>query len=563
MKKLTLLPLVMSIFLVFSMFLISDATTPTNIVPGDTFIYNISTWDVNWKELIPPEEAPFNLDNFVLDLSGSTLGVKVMDTYSNGYYLLDFYVILGKTIVIPLPEDTPQEVIDIIGTEFSLEKGIGIGIGSLPGTDFIAMLDEEEDAGGAPFYLNPSQWNRYETELNNIPDVAVNVTNVAGSDFSVKIDGTTSGGVDIAVTIVWFREGDNAGVFKSISGTIDGDITEDGIDDHLEVALTFTEKQQNPLSPDIKSLSDIVVSLPTAQMTYSISGFSTATNDQIDDVLVYAQDFINDLEGLNILKYDIEAVKGCYYKTRIEVYDIEQSKLVEAVNELWWNGFTGFPVFLNDNFYPPPYDAWSPSVALVPLGAPGITPDWDMWAASTHTISGINEYLEKSLESFLKDETATSMGIDLNTYDSLYQLRESGDIMFFYSESKLDLNFNANQMDELLPGLESTSKASIKLTSNSWLAYTKEGILAGAGVNVEADLSVTDIPLFEGNNLETGSVSLEVQLEAQSDQVSSIPDPEKANPIGEEGPSITPGFEFIVPLAVMAVAVSFSKSRKK
>ncbi len=562
MKKLTFLPLVVSILLLFSFFSGSNATTPANIEPGDTFVYNISTWDVPWKELIPPEEAPFDLEAFVLDLSGSTLGVKVMDTYSNGYYLLDFYVILGKTIVIPLPDDTPQEVIDIIGPQFNLEKGIGIGIGSLPGTDFIAMLDETEDAGGVPFYLNPTEWNRYADELSNLSssEVTVTITNEAGSDFSVKIDGTTPDGVNIVVTAVWFREGENPGVFKSITGTVDGDITGDGISNHLELALTFTEKQQNPLPPEITNLNDIVVSLPTAEMTYSITGFSTATNDQIDDALTYAQDFINDLNGVNVLKYDVEATTGCYYRTRIEVYDPEQAQLVETVSELWWNGFTGFPVY-EDTYSITPYDAWSPSVALIPLGAPGITPDWDMWSASTHSISGIVEILEKSLESFFTEESVTDLGIDLNNYDTLYQLRESGNIMFFYSEGKLDIEFHANQMQEMPPELQSTSKLSLTIDTNSWIAYTKEGLLAGAGEDIVAALTVTDIP-FDGSTPETGSVNLEIQLEARSDRVSSIPDPVKASPFGEESPGLTPGFEFIIPLAVMVIVVSFSKKRK-
>ena len=102
MKKLRVLSVAM--LMLSSVFLLSvDASVPTNILPGDTFTYTVSTWDVPWDELISPTEAPFDLADLVFDLSGSTLGVKVMDTYSNGYYLLDFYVVLGKAIEIPLP----------------------------------------------------------------------------------------------------------------------------------------------------------------------------------------------------------------------------------------------------------------------------------------------------------------------------------------------------------------------------------------------------------------------------------------------------------------------------
>ena len=549
-------------------FLPVDATLPSNIAPGDTFTYTISTWDVPWEDLIPPEEVPFDLANFVFDLSGSTLGVKVMDTYANGYYMLDFYVVLGKTIVIPLPDDVDPTVTDVFGTELTFDKGLGLGFGSFPGSDMTELIAETEDTFGLPFYINPTEWNTYETKLGKIddPDVTVNVTNVEGSDFEISISGTTSEGVDIVFSVAWFRDGDNAGVFKSISGTVDGDINNDGTSNHLEIALTFDKKVQNTLPVEIINKDDMIFSLTTAEMTHSVTGFSTSLNDQIDDGLVYAADMVTDLEGLNVLKFDIQQVTGCYYDTRIEIYNPDTELLEEVVAELWWNGFTGFPVTDSDEYYMSgsPYTRWTPSIGLMPTLAPGITPDWDMWKASTISISQVLELVEKSLETFASQEEVTSFGLDLNTLDSVYELRESGNMMFFYSESQLNLDWDASKMDTMPEGLKTTSAISVEASLNSWLAYTKQGLLAGAGQEIVASISATDIPADEGS-YETGSISLNVNLVLQSDQVTSIPNPEAANPVAggdENPPALTPGFEFLVPLLIITTVVLIRKKKE-
>ncbi|PWI47842.1 hypothetical protein CEE45_09365 [Candidatus Heimdallarchaeota archaeon B3_Heim] len=571
MKRLRILSVVASILMLSTIFFLSvDAVTPTNIDPGDTFIYDVSTWDVPWEELIPPEEAPFDLADFVFDLSGSTVGVKVMDTYENGYYMLDFYVVLGKTIEIPLPDDADPAIIDIFGTEFTLTEGVGIGLGSLPGSDMTEMLASNEDVGALPFYLNPADWNTYQTELEALDsaDAPVTVTNAAGSDFEFSMSGTTPDGVAISISVSWFREGDNAGVFKSISGTVDGDLTGDGVSNHLGIALTFDKKEENVLPLTISTLGDMVLSFTTAEFTHSVTGFSTATSDQIDDTLVYIGDIVTDLANMPVIKFDIQEVTGMYYNTIIEVYNPETEMMEQAGGDLWWNGFTGTPVVNQEDmiFSDLPYTPWGGSVALVPTLAPGITPDWDMWAASTTSLSQVNEIVEKAVEAFFKEENVTSLGLDLNTLDSVYELRESETTMFFYSESKLDLDWNAGQIEgaEAI-GLKTTSKLSVEVTSNNWFAYTKEGLLAGAGVEIVALVSATDIPADAGA-YETGSISLDANIVLQSDQISSIPDPEDADPIAggnAGGGGLIPGFEYISPLLVMTTIVVLIKRKKR
>ncbi len=572
MKRLRILAVAVSLLMMSTfIFLSISATTPANIDPGDTFTYTVSTWDVPWAELIPPEEAPFDLADFVFNLSGSTLGVKVMDTYPNGYYMLDFYVVLGKTIEIPLPDDADPQLLDIFGTSFTLDEGVGIGFGSLPGSDMTELIAGTEDAFGLPFYINPAEWSTYQTEFEALgsADATVTVTNTAGFDFEFSITGTTPEGVDIVLTAAWFREGDNAGVFKSITGTVDGDLTDDGVTNsqHLGIALSFEKKEVNLLPIEVRNLDDMILSLTTAQMTYSVTGLSTTVNAEVSAQLAAAEAFITAFEGLDVIKFDVEEVLGCYYKTRIEAYNPDSDMLEEVVEELWWNGFTGYPVTDYDDFFMSelPYTQWSPTIALIPLFAPGITPDWDMWAASTLSISQVNEIVEKALESFFKEEEVKDLGLDLNKYDSVYQLRESGTTRFFYSETALDLDWNAGQAEGTIEGVKSTTKLSIDFSSNNWLAYTTAGLLAGAGFELSAKISATDIPA-EAGSFETGSISLDVNLALQSDQVSSIPDPEAADPIaGDDADDggLIPGFEFISSLMVMTTAVVILKRKKR
>ncbi len=572
MKRLRLLPVLVSLLMMSTfIFLSADATTPANIDPGDTFIYSVSTWDVPWEELIPPEEAPFDLADFVLDLSGSTLGVKVMDTYANGYYMLDFYVVLGKTIVIPLPDDTDPQVIDIFGTEFTLDEGVGLGLGSYPGSDMTELIAGTEESFGLPFYFNPADWSIYQTQFEALEtaDLSVDVTNTAGSDFDVTFSGTADG-VSISLSASWFREGDNAGVFKSISGTIDGDITGDGTSNHLGIELSFDSKQVNPLPTQVRNKDDMTLSLSTADLTYEVDGLSTSVNAEISSQLAAAEAFLGAYEGVDVITFDVEDTAGCYYNTRIEVYNSETDMMEQVVDELWWNGFTGYPVMDQTDYFfsDMPYTPWSSSFGLVPLLAPGITPDWDMWAASTVSISEVNEIVEKSIEAFFKEEEVKDLGLDLNTLDSVYQLRESGDgsTMFFYSETGLDLVWNAGQMEGAAQmGLPADTQLSIEFSSNSWLAYTKAGLLAGAGVEVSVVVEAKNIPGTAGE-FETGSITVDANIAIQSDLVSSIPDPEDADPIAggnAGGGDLIPGFELVTSLMVMTTIVAIINKKRK
>ncbi|MFX0206946.1 MAG: hypothetical protein ACFFDT_13245, partial [Candidatus Hodarchaeota archaeon] len=214
---------------------------------GDTFIYSVKQFDVPWKDLFGDGDQSYPWDKLVLDLSGSTLAVKVMalDTF-DGLYVLNSYVILGEAIHIPFPANTPEEVTDIFGDKIIIPDGVGIGIGQyIPGSDYLNI------DGGLPFYLDPTEWNTYKDLFEDLPvgNIDVNVTN-EGDEFIVEFQGETGSGAQINtetttttteesseatttevvivegpnlgldIEVVWHREGKHAGIFKRVSGNV-------------------------------------------------------------------------------------------------------------------------------------------------------------------------------------------------------------------------------------------------------------------------------------------------------------------------------------------------------
>jgi hypothetical protein len=153
--------------------------------------------------------------------------------------------------------------------------------------------------------------------------------------------------------------------------------------------------------------------------------------------------------------------------------------------------------------------------------------------------------------------------LDFTSLNLVYELRESGNMMFFYSESELNLDWDASKMDTMPEGLKTTSTISVDASSISWLAYTKEGLLAGVGQEIAASISAEDIPA-ESDSYETGSISVNVNIALKSDQISSIPDPEKADVVAggnETAPGLAPGFDFLAPLLIITAVILIRKKK--
>lgn len=597
MRKSIALLVTISMFLLFVFPTSVFATTPENIEAGDLFIYTVSKWDVPYEALIPPEEPiPFNLSELVLDLSGSTLGIKVMDTYSNGYYLLDLFVISGKAVSIPLPPQdaplgptpTPAEVYQIFGDSIDIPAGVGFSIGSIPGSDFLEALAGTEEDPGVPFYLNPDEWNKYEAEIGaaieeKAPGTAV-ITNEEGSDFEVHLTGS-EGNVTVDLRIKWFREGDNAGVFKSISGSIDGDINNDTIDDYLEVSVEYESKDNNILPDFIEDRGELTLTMTKADFEFAREG-SIFDDPAVSEQLLLIEDMILDLEDREVLKYDIKSSRGLYYQTAMSQYDPNTGTL-SPMGDTWWNGFTGFRTVQNVESFGKSYNM---TAGIIPTGAPAMTPDWDMWRASTTTVQEFLKVLEKQVEVWSGTTNFTNLGLTLDEFDTNYEMRYSGDIVFFYGNITLDAGFNYADVPEtyvppnnsilniLGPFLKNTTAIEIQAFGKLWISYTqKRGILAGAGATIDASLAVTDFPIvipgLQGQGSQdsqgpqpiyaNGSLNITADLEVQSDKVKKLPDPEEAGTEPEEGDGLfTPGFTIIPALMVIAATVVFIRKRR-
>jgi hypothetical protein len=536
------------------------ATTPENIEPGDTFIYSVKEWDVPYEDLIPMgEDPPFDLSQLILDLSGSTLGVKVMEKYSNGFYLLDIYVVLGKTIEIPLPADAPPEMAAIFGDSLDLAAGVGIGLGSLPGSD----MTDTSIGGGIPWYLNPNEWDTYETEIVSgiAPSgMTVDVTNT-GDTFLVEISGSGEG-MTAQLSLEWYRTGDIAGVFKMIAGSLDGDFNGDGSSDHIEISISHDSNEHNPLPDFILDRGELTLTMTTADFTSSATGLFDDPNviegfNQITDAIL-------NMEGKEVIKYDVKSVRGCYYQTDMSMYDPSTGSLTPSEGGPWWNGFTGMTTY-SDTMTSSPTDYYGFTVALFPQGAPGITPDWDMWKASTKSISELFQLIENGVMVGTGDQAFSDMGFTLNEFDVTYEMRYSKDFVFFFGEASVDLEFAAADAVTPPEGTISTTAGDLDADGQIWISYKDDGTLAGAGVSVNVSLSVTDIPFYDemsGTIYESGSINAELNIEVQSDKVSSIPDPEEAGTEPSDDGGLIPGFTMVPVLMVMAAIVVIVRKRK-
>ncbi|MFX1505174.1 MAG: hypothetical protein ACFFDC_03575, partial [Promethearchaeota archaeon] len=403
-----------SLFLLILVPTISIADIDDSVMtPGDTFIYNVTDFDVPWEDLFVANGGlmGYPIEDLIIDLSGSTFGVKVMGTDDgNGYYMLNPYVILGKDIEIPIPEESlTPEVQEIFGNTLIIPEGVGLGMSSnIPGSDYLDFIDAnyEESFPGLPFYFDANEWNQYEDMFEDFNDMLTDsgldlTTNEIDGEFIVTIEGSVGGGAeynteytttpwpiytseypmpiggpdmdgDIMFEVAWFADGNNAGVFKRVKGSFNGDIGE-ATNLDMNVEVSFDEKRHNPLPQEILDEEIITLEMDSVSFTHDESGFF-ADHLDFQNQLGNMEDTLQDAEGEDMFEFEVTDVEGCYYETDIQVYGGEDSEGV------WWNGFIGAPGW-KDDWANDPWDDWyiyaSGGSGILPLAAPGITPDWD------------------------------------------------------------------------------------------------------------------------------------------------------------------------------------------
>ncbi|UCG04514.1 MAG: hypothetical protein JSW11_11125 [Candidatus Heimdallarchaeota archaeon] len=612
-----------SIFLLLLVPSIGIAEVDEDVMePGDTFIYEVTEFDVPWEDLLGGMEAPFPMEDFVLDLAGSTLGVKVMAVDANdGFYALNAYVVLGRSIEIPIPEESlTPDVEEIFGDAFIIPKGVGMGIGTpIPGSDFLEFIAEDFDGqyAGLPFYLDANEWSQYEDDLfdelaEQLEDAGVDLTTEEKEgEFIVTIEGHVGEGAeleytteytttepwwwteetsvyypepvggpeidaDITLEVAWFASGDHAGVFKRVTGSFDGDIgDETNVEMNVEVA--FESKRHNPLPDEILDEETITLEMAEATFDYTPEGWFDAHQD-FKDQLDEMQDTIDDADGEDIFEFEVTDVDGCFYETDVSVYD--GNNLEQMEEPLWWNGFIGSPCYDYGEWSSGPYRNWQlypfSSNGIIPLIAPGITPDWDMWQASTLTISSIVELLEEAVTASEAEDALGDIGITLDKLDVTYEIRGNNEYKFFYFTGELDVVFDSTQAAEWPSEDPEEPYVEVTATIEMWLGYTTKGLIVSMGIDLLLDAMFEEFPFGSEWNEETyeyepiyddGSIQIEFNAEIVNKDIDNIPDPTKLpkDTEGEDGDGgglPTPGFS-IIPALVLVAAVSVIIKRRK
>ncbi|MFX0122373.1 MAG: Heimdall-CTERM domain-containing surface protein [Candidatus Hodarchaeota archaeon] len=596
--------------------------------PGDTFIYEVTKFDIPWADLMVDMESPIPLEGFVFDLSGSTLGVKVMAVDArDGFYALNYYVVLGESIEIPFPEDVlTTEIEEVFGTKFTIPEGVGIGLGSpihpllymlFYGSDFLDFIESDfEDYPGFPFYLDPNAWDDYEdmfddfgADLKTATGLDLTVDN-EGDEFTVTIEGDNLGpdsDIDVMAVIKWHRTGSYEGVFKSISADASAKLLMPGteeyttapwetqteesssepisslpagvgsVEDTISVEISFDNKRYNPLPKAILDEEIITLTMDTASISYETEDFF-AEHPPVQDWLDEIEDQLDDAENEDFFEFEVLDVEGCYYETAISMYD--GSRLQEMDGTVWWNGFVGSPGY-KDEWTTNSWDDWLiyplMPFGIIPVLAPGITPDWDMWQASTYSISSIIEVLEKSITSSDSADELAAIGFTLDEFDLTYEMRGNKDYKFFYFTAEGDLSVDVSKAPtEWFEDDPPTSgTADVTVTVEAWLGYTSDGLIVSMGADLMLDATFEDFPFGSDYNTETyqteyyydnGYIKMELTAEIVNEDIDDIPDPTALpkDTEGEDGAAggITPGFSIIPVLVVFAAVAVIIKRRK-
>ncbi|MFW9906549.1 MAG: hypothetical protein ACFFFH_19740 [Candidatus Thorarchaeota archaeon] len=608
-----------SLFLLVLVPTISLAEIDDSVMtPGDTFIYTVKDFDVPWEDLFGESDLMgYPIGNFVFDLSGSTFAVKVMGTDdSNGYYMLNPYVILGKDIEIPIPEEslTPQLEAVLGGDTLVIPEGVGLGMSdNIPGSDYLEFISAnyEDDFPGIPFYFDANEWDQYKGMFDDLagvieganPDLEL-TTDENNGEFIVTIEGSVGGGAqyttytttepyyttgpyyttpyplpfggpemdgDILFEVAWFASGDHAGVFKRVKGSFDGDIG-DISNVQMKVEASFDEKRYNPLPQEIRDEDTITLKMDSVTFTHDESGFF-ADNQDFQDQIGNMDNTLQDAEGQDMFVFDVRNVEGCYYETDIDVYEGESS------NGVWWNGFIGAPGW-KDDWMEGPWKDWyiyaSGGNGIIPLAAPGITPDWDMWQASTLAISSILDFVENAVTSSDAEAALGDIGVTLNQFDVQFEMRGNKDYKFFYFTGKLDLAFDSTQYVDWPSEDPEEPKADAKVNVEAWIGYTADGLIVSIGVNLDLVANFVQFPFSSEYNYDTSSYetyyddgTLEMKLNAEvvNNDINDIPDPDNLpkDTEGEEGGGgglPTPGFS-VIPALILVAAISVIIKRRK
>ncbi|MFW9990513.1 MAG: hypothetical protein ACFFD4_00495 [Candidatus Odinarchaeota archaeon] len=548
MKKITAILLIGTMILVAVPTLASPVTIE-GIKAGDTVTYTVNEFQVPFDILADEiDDLVFDLEGLQFDLSGSTIAIKVMQTYpSTNYYLLSSYFILGKAIEIPLSDDPANDDLKaILGDSASLPAGTGFGISTnLPGSDWL------DDRGGIPFYLDPGSFDAVKSSFEN-----EYMTAAVGTDFVVTADGEKDGAT-ITGTITWFGSGEAAGFLKNASvSVINGT-------DTSKIGIEYESIKNIPLPEEVSDGNTITFTVDRAEVNYDVTG-DLASWEYKTLIDVVAKNYLTDFVGKNVLQFDFTDREGCFYQADIHSLNLSSGNLALLSDAKWFDGFAG----MLTNYPSSPYNGESskrPSklLAIFPL-APAITPDYKMWGVSVKTIDTMLQIASNSIPDNELD-ILTETGITTSNLLFNVENRINEDLIYFYSTIRAGIDYiNPNKTDETIGG-------TIKI--DGWVAYTKTGLLAGASVLLSADILVTNFPFADiftaflpstpggipeiPSDTLNGMLSLDIEVKIRNTDIDSLPDVSEAKPVdlisGDIDGFTSPGFPVVETLVVLVV----------
>ena len=546
-----------------------------NISVGDTLYYKVSKYNVRLSDLIDPSTSNVDLSKVVLDLSGSTIGLKIMNKFSSqGYYELNSFIILGKSVVIPLPDTTPATVTDIFGQEINIPAGIGVSLGvTIPGSNFATFLGSNptNQYPGLPVYLEPTRTADYKALLDNISTnlpVGQTLTTTDGSDTFTTVFQATNGSQQISFTANWFKTGNNAGIFKNLdaSATVKN---WNGTLINLGINFSFDHKENKPLPANIAVGQTTILSVEHTDLYVKHTGnlFSQTNDTAVKQI----QNDLAKYNGQQLVRFTIKDISGLYYKTQISVKDINSNSFND-LGTVWYNGFTG--QFTN---YDPSCQSVDVScnsgvtdvipIAFMPLGAPGITPDWTVWQANYKTVSALANIFTSTLTSGSTKSSLLDFGATINSMQQTTDFRQSGNFNYFYSDFSTSILYDSSQaLTKNRPSyFTGQETGNLSLSSNFWDSYDNTGISAGYGLQFNLSLGLSNIPVSATNSTRlSGKLDLGFNVKIKNDQFNSVPDGSKATIVGGSGliPGVSPGFEALPVLAVLIVIPLITKFKR-
>ncbi|MFW9996595.1 MAG: hypothetical protein ACFFD4_31410 [Candidatus Odinarchaeota archaeon] len=224
-------------------------------------------------------------------------------------------------------------------------------------------------------------------------------------------------------------------------------------------------------------------------------------------------------------------------------------------------------------------------MAISPVNAPAITPNWNTWKESSHLVISTENYLadiyQLNYDSYHLEE---NHGMTVNTFEISYEFKEGITNNYFVSSISLDVMFSADDLGglESLPLLNKLGcKISATDTSHylgeykndtyyhlvysakTWTAYTKTGLLAGKGSNTVVDINMLNMPEIGSSGsteFVNGSMQLTLFLVLKNTVVENLEIPYEISTTSssKEQTGFIPGFT-IIPAAFILFIYTLRK----